>query len=439
MVVCSDERFRDFLPDAEGMTEGGHSPLAGLLIFAIAAVFASLITWAALAEVEQVVQAAGRVEPAGRVKLINHPDGGRVVAIHVEEGQSVAPGAPLVTFDADQIQAQVDDLKSRFLLKVVEVARLQAEIAEGEVEIEPEVVAAWPALVREQLDLLKGREQAQASRVEVMERSIEQRAADIDSMGAELGRLANRRALLAKQIDAIRSLTEQGLYPRLRMVEQERLLSDTIGEIAKARQRRRATEAALAEAKGRRDAMIREWRSRVLTELAGAKAERDRLAAALKAEEARFARLVVRSPVAGIVQDLQVTAVNQSVGSNQPLMKVVPTGAGITVGLKIANEDIGYVRPGLDAKVKVRAYDFLRFGVLAGNVERIAADANRDAGTGQLSYTVTVKTSETELGPGLKVVPGMAVDVDLMVGKRTILSYLTDRILRVREDAFREG
>jgi HlyD family type I secretion membrane fusion protein len=142
------------------------------------------------------------------------------------------------------------------------------------------------------------------------------------------------------------------------------------------------------------------------------------------------------------VQELAVTTPGQSVGSNQPLMRVVPTGGGLVIEARVDNQDVGYVRIGQAARVKVRAFDFLRYGTLDGRVERIAADASVDPNSGAYPYRIIVHTDQADLSTGeqrLAVVPGMVVDVDLRVGERTILSYLTDRILRLREDAFRDG
>jgi multidrug efflux pump subunit AcrA (membrane-fusion protein) len=92
MARSTDSRYAEFLPDAEGLVERRHSPVAGLLILAVATVFGGLIGWAGLTEVEQVVRAQGQVEPADRVKVINHPDGGRLAEIHVGEGDAVVAG-----------------------------------------------------------------------------------------------------------------------------------------------------------------------------------------------------------------------------------------------------------------------------------------------------------------------------------------------------------
>ncbi len=180
----------------------------------------------------------------------------------------------------------------------------------------------------------------------------------------------------------------------------------------------------------------------MLSELAAAQAERDRLAEARKRAQALLRNMVVRAPVDGIVQELAVTTPGQSVGSNQPIMKLVPTGGGLVIQARVDNQDVGYVEVGQAARVKVRAFDYLRYGTLDGRVERIAADATVDRDSRTFPYRIIVHTDEAELGGGdhrFAVVPGMLVDVDLQVGKRSILSYLTDRILRVREDAFRDG
>ncbi len=152
--------------------------------------------------------------------------------------------------------------------------------------------------------------------------------------------------------------------------------------------------------------------------------------------------LLVRAPVDGIVQELVVAGAGQSVGSNEPLMKLVPTGSGLVVRAKVDNRDIGYLKVGQAAKVKVQAFDFLRYGALEGEVQQIAADATPDQEDGALRYGITVETYKAELTDGEawhSVAPGMAVEVDLLVRERTILSYLTDRIFRMPKEVFQEG
>ena len=125
-------------------SSAGHSPAAGLLILALAALFGGLIAWAGLTEIEQVVRAQGQVEPAGRVKVVNHPDGGRIAGIHVAEGDTIAAGEPLVTFDGELVQTELAELTGRWQVKAAEAARLRAEASGEEPVFEPELAAGAP-------------------------------------------------------------------------------------------------------------------------------------------------------------------------------------------------------------------------------------------------------------------------------------------------------
>ena len=434
-------RLAEFLPDAEAVIERRHSPVAGLLIVVVALVFGGALAWSALTEVEQVVRAEGQVEPADRVKVINHPDGGRIATVDVTEGQQVSAGTPLLSFDAEQVHARLAELSARWQMRSVETARLSAEVEGGAMAVGPELAGTRPDLVAEQQALLLSRREAHQSRVLALAQNVQQRDKDLQAAAAELDRLRASHGLLKEQLDAVKGLADKGLYPRLRVVALERQLSDVAGDVQKTRAQREAAEAALAEAGSRHDALEREQRASVLAELAAARTERDQLSEAHRRQAATLRDLVVRAPVDGIVQDIAASP-GQSVGSNQPLMKLVPTGGGLVVEARVQNRDIGYVRIGQPVKVKVHAYDFLRHGTLAGQIERIDADAVVDPQTGALTYGVLVRTAGDELGRDgvlVKVVPGMAVDVDLLVGERTVLSYLTDRIFHLGEAAFREG
>jgi adhesin transport system membrane fusion protein len=162
----------------------------------------------------------------------------------------------------------------------------------------------------------------------------------------------------------------------------------------------------------------------------------------LGAQNAVMDELVLLAPVAGIVQELRPAAAGQSVGANETIMKLVPIGDGLVIKAMVANADIGRVEPGMAATVKVRAYDFARFGAIEGAVSRISADAVASELPGELPhFAVEVLTARSHMGVdgSLPVLPGMVVDVELRVGERSILSYLTDTLTTVKERAFKDG
>ncbi|MFO1069378.1 MAG: HlyD family type I secretion periplasmic adaptor subunit [Geminicoccaceae bacterium] len=436
-MAVSEFDFRPGHDEGAGRTA---SPVAGLLVVVIAVLLAGTVGWMAWAEVDEVVRAGGRIEPANGVKLVNHPAGGRVARLHVRDGDTVAEGEPLVTFDPEVGEGEHAELLGRWQARAMETARLEAEAAGAPaIAAPPELAAARPDLVDSQQRLMDARRASLAGEREALTRSVQAREGELDSAAAEQGRLRNSLVLFRQQLDAVKELASRGLYPQLKLIAVEREVGDTAGELKKAGSALAAAQAALGESRSRLAALDSQWHSDVLAELARITAERDRLGEELRVQETRLQAMVVRAPVAGIVEAVAVTGSGQAFGPNDPLMKLVPLGEGLVVEARVANEDIGRIRPGMAAVVKVRAYDYLRWGTLSGSVRKVASDAVPDPKGGTLLYPVTVETDRQQLGDNAAVVPGMLVDVEIEVGRRTILGYLTDRILRAGDGAFEDG
>lgn len=433
--ASSDETMRALLQDAS-------SPLAAALLGLVALILLAGFSWAAWAEVEEIVRAPGRIEPAGRVKLVNHPRGGRVAELFVREGDSVTAGTPLLRLDPDIRGPEHAELLGRWQVLSVEAARLESEAEGGPLSVDPALRAARPDLVEEETRLLEARAAALADRRETLSRSATTRRSAVEEALALVSQRENGLRLLRQQAEAVRGLAERGYYPRIKQTDMEKEVAEAEGELEKARAAVAAARSALAESESRLAGLETEWQSEVLSSLARTRAERERLREQLRAQDVLLEGMVVSAPVDGVVQDLAVTGPGQAVAANETLMRIVPSQVGLVVEARVANEDIGRLREGLGATVKVHAYDFLRFGSLEGRVARIAADAMPDPVDGELAYAVTVVTDSLRLGgrPGeLEMAPGMVVDVEVRVGERTILSYLTERLWRTGAAAFREG
>jgi adhesin transport system membrane fusion protein len=304
------------LPESpERIGDGDDGSATGALIFSLSALLLAALLWLGWAQVGEVVRAPGRVEPAGRVKIINDPQGGRIAEVHVREGQRVEAGAPLVTFDAQVSEREQAELLGRWQSAVATVARLEAEAAGRPlITFDEDLANARPDLVDAESQLIEARSAALASRRETLERSIDARRGELRSAQADAARIDRSLGLLREQLAAVEELAARGLYPRLKLVGVQREVGDTEGELRKAQAGVAAANAAMAEASTRLDGLEREWRSDVLTDLTRLRGERDRLLEALRAQQTRLANVVVRSPVPGVVDALAVTGPGQAMG-----------------------------------------------------------------------------------------------------------------------------
>lgn len=413
-----------------------------VLIATVTLLIFGFLAWSAVAHVEETVRGAGRIAPTGQVKIINHPTGGRIIELNVTEGAAVREGQVLLRLDGEQAAAEYAELLGRLQVAEVETARLEAEAGGSAFTVPGDVAAARPDLVAAQTTLLRARLDALQSQRTTLTRSIESRRGDLASAAAERSRATAALGHLNEEMTSVRALSERGLYPRLRLIGVEKELADAQGALGKANAASAAASADLAEEQARLNALDRQWRQDVLTQLAATRSDRDRLREQVAAKRLQIDSLIVRAPVSGTVLDLEATAVGQAIPANQPVMKIVPQGEPLEIEARIPNEDIGKIAPGMDVGVKVRAFDYLRYGIVEGKVERIAADATREPETGKFSYVVTVGIDGERLSNGIDqrlLSPGMMVDVEVNSGTRTVFSYFTDRLWHLRDRAFRDG
>ena len=434
-------QYSDFLPDAQAVADSEPTPLARTLIFVVAGMFLIFTLWAFIFEVEQVATAPGVIRPAGKVKIVNHPDGGRVAKLLVAEGNEVAAGQVLVELDPEVIREEIKKRKNEWQTLSAEVSRLEAEAAGQPPNFDLTVAAQRPDLIETHRQLYEARRQSLAARRSTSDQVAAQRARDVAVQEARLSQQLSSYRILKEQEDALKQLAKKGYFPRLRFLNIKRQVAELRGQIAQTRQSLGAAKSGFSEAQSRRNSVDEEWRSEVLTKLAEARARRNRAKSSLAQEESRLRNLQVRAPTAGIVKDLKVSGQGQAIAANEPLMKVVPSGAQLIVEARVSNTDIGFIKLGQKATVKVRTYDFIRHGALDGTVEKVAADATENNQTGQLWFSVTVRTDRAFLGDNPRekpVNPGMEADVDLLIGSRSIISYLTDRLQRTAQTSFKE-
>ena len=161
----------------------------------------------------------------------------------------------------------------------------------------------------------------------------------------------------------------------------------------------------------------------------------------IRGAEARRNRNELRSPADGIVNDVQITTIGGFVNAGEKIMQIVPVGDKLLVEARVAPKDIAFIKVGDPANVKITAYDFATYGSLTGRVQNVSADSIFDEVEREAYYTVLVETDRSYLtrgGQRLPIVPGMICDVEIITGKKTVLSYLMKPISRAMNEAMTE-
>jgi len=405
-----------------------RQPMAGsrMIIIATSALFAIFLLWAALAQVDEVTSGQGKVIPSSKLQVITASQPATVSLILVKSGQQVKKGQLLARLDSPesrQVEAENQSLQARS-------SRLTAE-GTGQ------TVACTGADCAGEQELRFARESALRSKMSAMSASADQARREAGEAAATISSLQGSLALAQKQVAMLEPLAAKNIVPQTDLLDKRREVNDLQGRIAAAREQQGRAMAAVREAQAQSSQANFEFRQSALD-------ERSQLSAkiAVNEETLRGARgRELRSPVDGIVNDVQVTTVGQYVQPGQKIMEVVPLGDKLLVETRVKPSDIAFIKVGDRALVKVTAYDFSSYGGLDGRVVQVSADSIYDEAEKQAYFTVIVETDRSFLrasGHRLPITPGMMTDTQVITGRKSILTYLLKPVLKARSEAMRE-
>lgn len=409
------------------------------LAFILIALVAGGVVWAWQAQLDEVAVAEGEVVPQGQVKLIQHLEGGIVERIDVREGATVSAGDPLLQLDLGSSGLDQDELQIRLDGLLLTQARLKAEAEGVELTLPPEPAGRQPQLAGAELAAFTGRRRQMVSALEVLAEQVSQRRLEIAEIEARLRATRADLKLAREFFEQQRPLMEDGLIPRFEVLQLEREVQALIGELESLETELPRAEAAQEEARSReRDTVLR-FRREAAEAMGDVEREMARLRQILSRATDQQFRTEILSPIDGVVKNLSATTIGGVVRPGEPIMEIVPTRDKLVVEVHLNPVDVGYVRVGQAAVVKVTTYDFIRYGGLDGTVVNVAADADTDP-MGQPYFRVVVETESAYLddNEALAIAPGMQATVDIHTGTRSVLDYLIMPVLKLQSEAFRE-
>ncbi len=391
--------------------------------------------------VESVVVAQGRVIPSDQIKAIQHLEGGIVSAVMVKEGETVKAGQPLVEIDLGSNSLNLEELTARNAALQATRVRLMAEIQGKSVtrngfgnDIDESVFqaesGAYEARILEQEGVVAA---AQSGLAQAKSKLAEQQE--------RVNALSARLALFEKEVSMSQQLLEEKLIPQLEVLEKQRQLETVRGELATARQGMGSATAAINEAQAKVVEATGRFRRRASDELATLERQIASASEDLARAKLQRSRTVVRAPADGVVKGLRNPSPGWVVKAGEQIMEVVPDRAQITIEARLSPNDRGFVHSGQTAKIKVTAYDFLRYGSIDGKVNLVGADADTDPNNPVMRtyYKMMIGTESTFVGSREnQVTPGMEVEVDLLVGKDPFIWYMLRPVLKVQRQAFQE-
>jgi adhesin transport system membrane fusion protein len=427
----------DVLDDSFGLLPSSMSEqsdrrmLQALLVMAIL-----FFIWAVFSPIDRIVRAEGKIIAAGRAQIIQHLEGGIVTQIMVREGQYVKAGEVLMRLSDVQANTSVQQGQSRLWALKAQQARLNAE-AEGhdapvfEQAIPEELQATERNAFRERAAKVN-------SERSVLRQQISQRQSELTEARSRAQSLSTELGLAKKLTTVMDGLYSKGAASQMELLEaqgrSERLSTnyhDVTGSIPRLQSAVAETGARLEEANAR-------FRAEARSELSEVTAEINRIEFAVGGDSDRLARTEVRAPTNGFVNRLYFNTIGGVAKPGEHLLEITPNEGPIAVEARVRPDDRAALRPGLNTRVMIGAYDYTVYGALEGQVVEVSADTMPDE-QGHHYYRVLIETHSAQ-GPLAQeaLLPGMTARADVVLGQRSVMSYLLSPLTRFAHQALRE-
>lgn len=430
-----------------------------LVIWGVFAFFAAIIAWAAFASLDRVTRGEGKVIPSSQVQLIQSLDGGILQAMYVQEGQLVKQGEPLARIDDTRFRSdfaqqeeEVSSLRANIIrmrseLRSIELSptapnwREQITITLSPLEFPAELEESEPALIEGQRQEYEGRLLDLKNRLEILARQILQKQQESQEVESKIRTLSDSFGLIKRELKITIPLAKKGIVSEVDLLKLERQVNDLKGELDSLRLMQPKIKATVDEAILKRREAVLAFSNETRSKMSELETRLSRLSQAQVGAQDKVDKAVITAPVTGTIKTIHINTLGGVVQPGVDLIEIVPAEDQLLIEAKIAPKDIAFLHSGLPSVVKVTAYDFTRYGGLNGTLEHISADTTQDE-EGNSFYLVRIRTEKSSLakkdGSELPIIPGMLTSVDIITGKRTVLEYLLNPILRAKESALRE-
>jgi HlyD family secretion protein len=437
-----DETEVEFLPDADAIERNPLPKFVRLTLHVLLGTFVFFIIWASVSPVDKIVIAHGKlVNPLPNI-VVQPLDTSIIQSIDVRVGQIVKKGQRLATLDPTFTAADETQLRLRLQSLDTQAAGLRAELS-GKQSASLGSGSSDDALLQAQLS------SERKANYEAQKNKMEQNIARLKA-GLETNK--HDQTILAQRVKSLREVEAM----------QEQLMAEQFGakmHLLEARDRRLEVERdmdlqrnkliemgrELASAESERSAFERSWRQKSMEDLLSASRERDSINEQLAKADKRAKMVQMVAPADGVVLEIGKLSVGSIVREAEALFTLVPLGAELEAEVQIDSQDIGRIKPGLSTHLKIDAFSFQEHGMLDGTIRFISQDSfkreNADKGGGtdafylsRVPYTGKLR----KLPAGARLLPGMTVTAEIVVGHRTVMSYLLFPLTRALDESIRE-
>ncbi len=437
--MMSQEKFHQstlgFISSTSAAVLDTVSTKTSLVVKIVVGFIFLFLIYAVSFDIDEIARGQGKFVPTANVQTIKNLEGGVVSEIFVKEGDSVKKGQILLNLSDVSYQSKFEENRIRMMELRAKEARLVAEINGLPMQkINCKEECEESMILNEKQHYLTNQQKLQENIAKQLEQLRYQESILKDTQN-KYAVLSQNSAMLEKEFRAKKELESKKIFTKYELSQLERELNDALGEKKSAYEAINQTKAQIEEIKNTIAETKTIFRNDAASVLNETVAELLRLEEAKKNFGDMISRSVVRSPVDGVVKELFIHTIGSSIQPSSDILTIVPDNYEMVAEVKIKPEEIAKLHVGQAVKLKVTAFDYSIYGDLEAKIINISPDTITDKETGESHYLIYIKTKKNYLldNEKYKIKVGMMVNADVLVGKKSIMSFLLKPILKTTQ------
>jgi len=442
-VTAADPTDIEFLPDADEIERRPLPPYARITVHVLAAMLVCFLVWSSFAEIDEVVKAQGRLATPLSNIVVQPIETSIIRSIDVRVGQVVRKGERLATLDPTDADADQAQLRLKFDSLDTQVKRLEAELTGKAAPAESGQVSADTQLQ----DKLAGERRANfAAQVTRLNENIAKTRASLETNLRDQQVLGDRTKSLREVESMQERLVDQKFGAKVNLLDARNKRMEVERDYTLAKNQEPQIRRELAGMEAEKQAFVNGWRQKIMEDMLNLTRERDATAEQIKKGTLRRDKVVLTAPADAMVQDIAKLSQGSVAQAAEKLFTLVPLGTALDAEVQIDSLDVGHVKPGDKVHIKLDAFPFQKHGTLEAKVRTLSEDAFKRDTTNMATGTDAYYVSRIDLGasrlknmdPHARLLPGMTLTAEIVVGKRTVLSYLLWPLTKGLDEAIRE-
>jgi hemolysin D len=460
---------QEFLPAAISILETPPSPINIGMLRIICALVSFALLWTFLGHIDILAIAQGKVQPSGRVKTIQPMDAGRVTLINIHNGQHVKAGEALIELDPAEAIADERTSSTSYLAFKAEVLRRKGSLqGVKSLNVEELPKIDWPDFIPRSIRVredrvLKGDLEQIKSSVQSIEAQVAQKEREEKRLESQISSQEMLIETLKQRVAMRKGLLARGSTSKAAVIDAMETLQTQETTLAGQKGQLEETKAAINVLMKDKIKTINTFTAENQQKISEAERQADELEQKTAKAHVKTDHMTLTAPISGMVLGLTVTTKNQVLQSGEEIMRIVPDDAALEIEAYVENKDIGFVKVGQEAIIKVESFPFTRFGTLdavvthvshdaipepdATNAEGMPTKSKKDSFLGgaqrtqNLVFQVLLKTTRDYMAiedAKIPLTPGMAVTAEIKTGKRRIINYVFSPLVEISSRAMKE-